>query len=149
MVLGTASESDASLLAVGDPIELVGDGPRGAGVISSILATVDAATRRVPVEAQLKNDGQSPLRAGSFARTQARARKEVAVLRLPASALRPGSQNEVMVVKAGTLHARRVLFLTESDGTLVVRAGLAPDEVVLKAPSSEARDGDAVAVAGQ
>ena len=70
------------------------------------------------------------------------------VVRLPATTLRPGSQNEVMVVKEGArLEARRVTFTRAADGQLLVRAGLKADERVLLSPSPEAQDGDAVKLA--
>ena len=66
----------------------------------------------------------------------------------PASALRPGSQDEIVVVDKGHARIVHVLFSTASDGSLLVRAGLDARDAVLKNPSSEARDGEEIALEG-
>jgi hypothetical protein len=71
------------------------------------------------------------------------------VLALPHEALRPGSQDEVMVVKGDRLSARRVDFVIARDGSLLVRRGLDARDDVLAAPWAEAKDGDAIAMASK
>jgi RND family efflux transporter MFP subunit len=139
----TVSEGDVGLVKTGASVELTLDGKKIEGKVSAVLSSVDSATRRVPVEAQLTNDGQ--LLGGSFVRAQIVGLSEVPVLRLPANTLRPGSQNEVMVVRAGRLERRHVTFSTDGS-TILVRAGLAANERVLVAPSAEAQDGDPAGV---
>jgi multidrug efflux pump subunit AcrA (membrane-fusion protein) len=104
---------------------------------------VDPATRRVPVEAEIKND-QSGLLGGSFVRARVVGLDRLAVLKLPGETLRPGSQNEIMIVKGGRLEARKLTFTVASDGTLLVRDGLGAGERALLSPSAEAKDGDSV-----
>jgi RND family efflux transporter MFP subunit len=133
---GTIGEGDVQLVRSGAPVEVAGH----AGTLTAVLGAVDAATRRVPVEAQLANDGS--LLAGSFVRAQVKGNKALAVLKLPSTALRPGSQDEVMIVKEGHLVARRVTFAIGGDGALYVRAGLDARDQVVAAPSPEAADGD-------
>jgi RND family efflux transporter MFP subunit len=139
----TVSEGDAGLVKAGAKVELRVDGKPIYGNVNTILSSVDSATRRVPVEALIVNDAN--LLGGSFVRAQLLGLAEVPVLKLPANALRPGSQNEVMVAKAGRLERRRVTFSTVGE-SMFVRAGLGADEKVLLSPSPEAQDGDPVAM---
>ena len=149
-LVATVSESDTALVHVGDPvrIELV-DGGRAEAKITAVLPAVDPATRRVPVEAEIDNERQPPLLGGQFVRASVGGGAEIPVVRLPASTLRPGSQDEVMVVRDGKLVARRVVFAVAGDGSLLVRRGLDDKDQVLGNPQAEARDGDRVEVAGE
>jgi membrane fusion protein (multidrug efflux system) len=133
----TVSEGDAALVKAGAKVQV----DSHVGEVHAVLSSVDAATRRVPVEALITNDGQ--LLGGSFVRAQLLGLDEIAVLKLPANALRPGSQNEVMVVRDGRLERRRVTFSSVGE-VLYVRSGLKNDEQVLLSPSPEAQDGDPV-----
>lgn len=135
-------EADAALVKPGAPLELELDGRRVPGRIVAVLSSVDPATRRVPVEAEIKNDPKAPLLGGAFVRAAVMGLAPVKVLRLPASALRPGSQNELVVAEGGRLRLRHILFSRAADGALLVRSGLAPTEKVLATPSPEAQDGD-------
>jgi len=139
---GTVGENDASLVRVGAPVRILVDGKTLTGQITAVLSTVDAATRRLPIEAELKND--AGLLGGTFVRAVALGTEEVSVLELPSTVLRPGAQDEVMVVKDGRLETRRVRFTTATGGILLVRSGLGADERVLQTPSAEAKDGDRV-----
>ncbi|MGZ3442420.1 MAG: efflux RND transporter periplasmic adaptor subunit [Polyangia bacterium] len=141
---GAIGEADAPLVRPGAPLEVRLDGRVVQGRVVAVLSSVDAATRRVPIEAEIKNDGGQPLLGGSFVRAVVSGLKPVQVLRLPASALRPGSQNELVVVQGGRQHLRHVLFARAADGALLVRSGLEPNERVVVAPTAEAADGDAV-----
>jgi RND family efflux transporter MFP subunit len=138
-------EADAPLVKPGAPLEVRLDGRSVPGRVVAVLSSVDAATRRVPLEAEVKNDGNQPLYGGSFVRAAVKGLKPVAVLRLPATTLRPGSQNEVLVVDGAHMRVRHILFARAADGALLVRSGLEPNERVLVAPTAEAADGDAIA----
>jgi len=142
---GAIGEADAPLVRPGAPLEVKLDSRTVQGRVVAVLSSVDAATRRVPLEAEIKNDGGQPLLGGSFVRAAVSGLKPVPVLRLPASALRPGSQNEVLVVEGKRAHLRHVVFARAADGALLVRGGLEPTERVLETPTAEAADGDAVA----
>jgi RND family efflux transporter MFP subunit len=157
----TVTEADADLLAPGAEVVITGERGDVRGRISAILSTLDARTRRVPVVAEFDNpsgeptskggrakQGEPPLRAGSFVRARVAAQREVPVLRVPHAVLRPGSQDEVLVVGAASsrLDLRRIVYSIAPDGTLLVRRGIdASDELVL-APIAEAKAGDEVRV---
>jgi len=143
---GTVGEADASLVKPGAAVSLTVDGRPITGKVVAVLSSVDPATRRVPVEAEIKNDGPTPLLGGTFVRARVTGLGQVDVVRVPASTLRPGSQDEVMVVNGARLEARRLVAHVAADGTLIVRGGLRAGEQVLVGPSAEAKDGDAVAL---
>jgi RND family efflux transporter MFP subunit len=141
----TVSEHDANLLLVGAPVTLELETGKASGRISAVLGTVDEKTRRVPVEAAFDNPGF--LRAGAFVQARVNAKSEISVLRLPHDVLRPGSQDEVMVVlDGGRLEARHVVLAVDKDGTLLVRRGLTAADKVVAKPKPEAKTGDVVSV---
>jgi RND family efflux transporter MFP subunit len=141
----TVSEHDANLLLVGAPVTLDLETGKATGRISAVLGTVDERTRRVPVEATFDNPGF--LRAGAFVQARVDAKNEIPVLRLPHEVLRPGAQDEVMVVlDGGRLEARRVVLAVDKDGTLLVRRGLSATDKLVAKPKPEAKTGDLVKV---
>jgi RND family efflux transporter MFP subunit len=144
----TVGEADAILLSPGAPVEIRAGSRVVKGTLTTVLRTVDPATRRVPVEAEIVNPADAPLLANSFVRATLGGGEAVPVLRLPATARRPGSQDEVMVVSGGKLHTRKILFVLAPDGALLVRSGvsepLTEHDDVLERPSAESRDGDLV-----
>jgi len=144
---GAIGEADAPLVKAGAPLEVKLDGRTMQGRVVAVLSSVDPATRRVPLEAEIKNDAGQPLLGGSFVRAAVSGLKPVPVLRLPATALRPGSQNEVLVVEGTRAHLRHVVFARATDGALLVRGGLEPTDRVLETPTAEAAEGDAIAEA--
>ncbi|MEZ4299158.1 MAG: efflux RND transporter periplasmic adaptor subunit [Polyangiaceae bacterium] len=139
----TLSEGDAHLVQVGDEIDV--DGRKGK--ITAVLPSLDAMTRRVPMVAEIPNGGDSPLFARSFVRAKIASPREISTLRLPGTARRPGSQDEIVVVEKGLARIRRVVFDVGDDGTLFVREGLAATDQVIAAPSGEMLDGQEVVVA--
>jgi RND family efflux transporter MFP subunit len=141
----TVSEHDANLLSPGAPVTLELETGKVTGRISAVLGTVDEKTRRVPVEASFDNPGF--LRAGAFVQAHVDAKSQISVLKLPHEVLRPGTQDEIIVVSdAGRLDARRVVLAVDKDGTLLVRRGLSAGEKVVLKPKPEAKTGDAVTV---
>lgn len=142
---GTVSPEDAALVRVGAKVEFVdGNGQRAAGTVTAVLPSVDTSTRRVPVEAVVRND-DGKLRGNTFVRAMmAGGTGPVDVLRLPSTALRPGSQDELVVVEGGRTVVRHVSFVMDQAGDVLVRRGLGPDEDVVRAPSSELKEGVAV-----
>ncbi|MSP26087.1 MAG: efflux RND transporter periplasmic adaptor subunit [Myxococcales bacterium] len=140
-LVGTVGEADAALVSVGAVASLA-DGR--AVTITAVLPSVDPATRRVPLEAVLDNDarkGMRPLRSGEFVRATIATREPVAVLAVPGSALRPGSQDELVLVRDGKIAIVRVVFARDRDGTLLVRQGLTADAAVVLAPTTELSEG--------
>jgi RND family efflux transporter MFP subunit len=141
----TVSEHDANLLIPGAPVELVLENGKATGRVSAVLGTIDQKTRRVPVEASFDNPGF--LRAGAFVQAHVDAKNEIDVVRLPHEVLRPGSQDEVLVVlDGGRLDVRRVVFSIDKDGTLLVRRGIAATDRLVVKPKPEAKSGDVVTV---
>lgn len=147
-LVGTVSELDAPLVKVGAQVTLKIEttGKTVAAKVTSVLPSVDSATRRIPVEAELENDAAEPILAGTFVRAQVAGGQPMAVVKLPGTALRPGSQDEVLVVEGGKLRVAKVVFTRAGDGSLLVRSGLTAKHTVLESPSPEAKEGDKVAV---
>jgi len=146
---GSIGESDANLVHPGSLVQV--DGAHGAvtGVVTALLGAVDPNTRRVPLEALLDNGKDATaLRSGSFVRASIQGGAPLSVLRLPHEALRPGSQDEVLVVRNGALVAERVSYALGKDGSLLVRSGLLASDPVVFAPKPEAKTGDRVVVEG-
>jgi RND family efflux transporter MFP subunit len=141
----TVSEYDANLLQPGSTIQIETPVGTVAGEISAVLSSVDASTRRVPVEAVVKND-DNKLRAGSFVRAYIQGGAPIDVLKLPHTVLRPGSQDEIFTVNADTLVSRRVVYALDKEGSLLVRSGLTAAEQVVVSPTPEAKTGDKVSV---
>jgi RND family efflux transporter MFP subunit len=139
------SDGDAEIAAVGASAKLAGSGRSGRIFVN--LPSVDPQTRRVPIVAVIPNDGPKPLIAGVFVRATITSAAEIEVLKLPASALRPGSQDEVVVVERDKARLVRVSFARAEDGSLLVRSGIEAQDVVLLAPSAEIKDGDTVELA--
>lgn len=143
----TVSEHDANLLVLGAPVMLDLETGKASGRISAVLGTVDPQTRRVPVEASFDNPGF--LRAGAFVQARVAAKSEIPVLKLPHEVLRPGSQDEVLVLgEGGRLEVRHVVLAVDKDGTLLVRRGLQPTDKLVEKPKPEAKAGDVVTVEG-
>lgn len=141
----TVSEHDANLLLPGAPVELVVENGKATGRVSAVLGTIDQKTRRVPVEAAFDNPGF--LRAGAFVQAHVDAKNEIDVLKLPHEVLRPGSQDEVLVVlDGGKLDVRRVVFSIDKDGTLLVRRGITATDKLVAKPKPEAKAGDSVTI---
>lgn len=151
----TLSQTDARLVDVGaeilvdgedsaTPIDGSGKGVAAGlrGRITAVLGSLDPQTRRVPMLAEIPNEASPPLLAGAFVRATILSTREAQVLTLPASALRPGSQDEVVVLDRGHAHLVHVLYTAAPDGSLLVRSGVTSADAVVASPSSEVREGD-------
>lgn len=152
----TLSESDAAMVEIGsvftidDPaITTVLEGESAKpvlpkGRITAVLNSLDPQTRRVPIVGELPNKPPTGLRAGAFVRVTITPQKEINTIRLPAGALRPGSQDEVVLARGGKAHIARLSLSIGEGGALYVRSGLSPSDEVLLEPSVELRDGDEI-----
>ncbi|MBK9264218.1 MAG: hypothetical protein IPM54_31005 [Polyangiaceae bacterium] len=109
------------------------------GKVTAVLGSLYPQTRRVPLVAEIPNGTDSGLLAGSFVRAQVVAEAPVDALELPGSAIRPGSQDEVVVVKDGKAHLVRVSFANGASGTIYVRKGLDASDRVVARPRSETK----------
>jgi RND family efflux transporter MFP subunit len=139
----TLSEADAQLVEVGAPVTI----GNVTGKVTTVLPSLDPTTRRVPMLAEFTNDGDKPLFARAFVRASIAASREVHVLKLPATALRPGSQDEVVLLQDGKAQIKRVVYSVSEDGSLLVREGLDAAENVVVRPSAETQTGDPLSVA--
>ncbi len=149
----TLSEADARMVEAGDVFELesgfevASEGEkreRPKGKITAVVGSLDPQTRRVPFIGELKNDPKLGLRSGAFVRATIAPAREVPALKLPGTALRPGSQDEVVVVRDGKARVARVALSIGEGGALYVRSGLSASDEVLLEPSAETRDGDLI-----
>jgi RND family efflux transporter MFP subunit len=141
---GTIAERELGVVKPGDTVNVrVGD-REVTGKLAAVVGATDMMTRRVPIEAVLDNDGAAPLLPGQFVRATIHGGAPVPVLSLPSTALRPGSQDEVFVVRDGKLAVRRIVFAQGEGGKLLVRDGLAASDDIVVAPAADWRDGDAV-----
>jgi RND family efflux transporter MFP subunit len=146
----TVSEDDANLLSHGAEVRLTSDGRELSGKVTAILATLDPRTRRVPVVAEFDNAraeaGGRSLRAGAFVRAWVASKDAIPVLRLPHAVLRPGSQDEILTVNPSSsrLEGRRIVYAIDSNGTLLVRRGISPDDSIVLDPIPEAKTSDLV-----
>jgi RND family efflux transporter MFP subunit len=111
------------------------------GKVTAVLGSLDPQTRRVPVLAEIPNDPAAPLLAGAFVRATVTSTKEVTVLELPPGALRPGSQDEIVVMVGGKAHLVRVAFTQGEGGALLVRGGVTAADAVVLNPRSEVHEG--------
>jgi RND family efflux transporter MFP subunit len=146
---GAIRADDAALVRVGLPVEIHGDDGRavaGRGKLTAVVPALDQATKRVPVEATVANEGDAPLLAGALVRASVRSAKPVAVLSFPHTVLRPGSQDEVVLVSGGKLEVRKVAHVVGADGAILVRSGVAPTDDLLLRPWAEATNGQSVTV---
>lgn len=140
---GSIGESDASLARVGSRVSIQTPSGVAVGHIRAVVGVLDAGTRRIPVEADVEpHDG---LHVGSFVRATIDTDEPVAVWSVPGQALRPGSQDVVLVVRNGQLEERNVMFSVDTrSGNLLVRRGLMGNEQIVLSPRPEARSGDKV-----
>lgn len=152
-LVGTVSELDVPLVKVDAVVSVNGKlvEAGGGAKVKAVLPTLDPATRRVPVEAIVPNpggDGAAPLIAGSFVRASIAGGAKVEVLMVPATALRPGTQDEVFVLDGGKAKIRRVAFTRGADGELLVREGLSERDLVIESPTPDLIEGAKVEAPG-
>ncbi len=142
---GTIAENELGIVRPGDPVT-VRVGERVVhGKLAAVVGSADLMTRRVPIEAVIENQGEVPLLPGQYVRASVQGGKALAALALPSTVLRPGSQDEIFVVREGKLVLRRVVFAVGDAGKLLVREGLDPAADVVLTPAPDAHEGDAVA----
>jgi len=139
----TVHPSDVANIALGATVELEGE-RKLLGKVTVVFPSVDAQTRRVPIYAEIPNDPSAPLLAGVFVRAHITAPSESRVLKLPAAALKAGSQDEVWLIHEGKAATAHLVFTTGEDGALYVRAGVTEKDDVILAAGQALHEGDAV-----
>jgi Cu(I)/Ag(I) efflux system membrane fusion protein len=144
----TVGEDDVALVRIGATATVTYKGRSVAGKVTALVPSLDATTRRAPVEIEVPNERpaerEQPLLAWAFVHAAIQGQGQVDAVRIPGTARRPGSQDEVVVVQGGKAHVVRVAASQEPDGSWTVRSGLSTSDVVLVAPDGEVHEGDAV-----
>jgi RND family efflux transporter MFP subunit len=128
----TVSQSELEALRQGMPAMLEGSGAQG--TVTSVVRSLDAASRRAPAEIVIPN-GEGRLVAHALVRARVSTGAPIPAARIPASARR--SDGTVLVVAAtGLVESRRVEAVADLDGTWLVPVGLSvEDQVVVLAAS--------------
>ncbi len=142
----TVGEEDVSIMKVGAPVEVAYRDRKVNGRVIALVPSLDQATRRAPIEIQVDNDPKNPLLAYGFVRATAQGEREIPVMRLPPSARRPGSQDEVVKVAGGKAQVLHVPHTVDTDGSWMVLRGLTADDTILLLPDADVKDGDAIEI---
>jgi RND family efflux transporter MFP subunit len=141
----SVSEDDAALIKVGQRVTIRYRDREVFGKVSTLVPSLDPMTRRAPVEIEVPNQQGEPLLGYGFVRAVIEVGVEVPVVRVPATARRPGSQDEVVKVEGGKVAVARVTFTADDDGSWLVRGGgLTVSDVIMLTPSAEVKNGDLV-----
>jgi RND family efflux transporter MFP subunit len=142
-VAATVTRAQAEHLRTGDEVEAVLEGEAAVPATLSIVASAgDPGSLRVLVKADIPSG--SGARAGSFARLRLPGGAEDAALMVPRDALvERGALTGVYVVEEGRARLRWISPGEERGDRVVVRAGLAAGEEVIRRPGPMA-DGAAV-----
>lgn len=141
----TVGEDDVSLVKVGAIVTVRYRDRAVSGKVIALVPSLDQGTRRAPAEIEVPNDANAQLLAWSFVHATLEAPGELDVVRIPSTARRPGSQDEIVIVADGRARVVRVGYAVGDDGSWLVRSGLSTSDLVLVAPDAEVKDGDAVA----
>ena len=139
-------EEEVPLVKLGAPVTVVYRDRSVVGKVVALVPSLDPATRRAPIEVEVPNGTGEPLLAWSFVRARIDAKGEVQVLRVPATARRPGSQDEVFRLAGGKARLVHVVHATDEDGTWLVTSGLTADDQLLVNVDPDTKDGDDVEV---
>jgi len=146
------SELDVVQLRAGDPVSVLLDAYPGqplTGRIRRIFPTADPATRLVPVEVAIRQDGQRLARAGFLARVELALGNRENVLLVPASAIvGDAGSSAVFVVEDGTAYRRAVRTGLNSEGRVEILSGVKEGDPVVVAGNNGLRDGAQVRVVG-
>jgi RND family efflux transporter MFP subunit len=140
----TVGDEVADLVKPGLEVKLKYRDRTVTGKVSTVIPSLDQATRRAPIEISVPNDESEPLLAWSFVRAEIQSDKDVPALRVPGSARRAGSQDEMVVLKDGKAHVVHVTGAIDEDGSWLVRDGLTASDAVVLDPSSDLQEGDAL-----
>lgn len=147
------SELDVVQLHPGDAVSVALDAyPERplTGRIRRIFPAADPATRLVPVEVALRQDGERIARSGFLARIELALGTRTGVLLVPASAVvGDAASAAVFIVQDGTALRRSVRTGLNSEGRVEILSGIQPGDPVVIAGNNGLRDGAEVRVVGQ
>ncbi|QFZ85996.1 efflux RND transporter periplasmic adaptor subunit [Variovorax paradoxus] len=137
-VVFAVPEDRAALIKTGSPVAVRGwsGGEVLQGKVREVAASADAVTRTYSVKVSIDAATSPALGATVYARPQALARTDVAVIKLPTSALRQegkGSAVWVLDKDSMTVRSQPVQVVTADGNEAVIGAGLAPGAMVVAA----------------
>ena len=144
---GALGEGEALLVKVGAEVTVNYRDREVKGKLITLVPSLDPATRRAPVEIEVPNDPQNPLLANGFVRATIQGDHEVDAFRLPPTARRPGSQDEVVKFVDGKAQVVHVPHATDGDGSWIVLQGVSGSDVIVLNPPDDVRSGDTLDVA--
>ncbi|HEY6225028.1 MAG TPA: efflux RND transporter periplasmic adaptor subunit, partial [Gemmatimonadales bacterium] len=141
--------ADAALLKEGDTVTVTasdaGAAALGSGVVTSVGAAVDSATRAIPVRARIAHPAR-PLRIGEsiFGRIVTALHPHAVVV--PVDALVPEGESYILFVvdSTGTAHQRTVTIGGRTEAAVEVLTGLAAGETVVTHGAYGTADGSKI-----
>jgi RND family efflux transporter MFP subunit len=140
----TLGEEDVGLASIGTAVKIEYRDRTANGKVIAAIPSLDQATRRAPIEVEVPSE--PGLLAWSFVRASIESQREATGFKLPPKAHRPGSQDEVVIVREGVAKIVKVVHHDLEDGSWMVRSGLGASDHVLVSPPPELADGEAVNV---
>lgn len=127
----TVNRSELEMISVG--LEVSVEGSDAVGTLSAVVRSLDALTRRAPVEVLVPNESGS-LVANSFVRARVPVGAERSVLRIPATSRR--LDGTVYVVGEGArVEKREIVADVGEGGDWLVTDGLSPEDRVVTRPT--------------
>jgi RND family efflux transporter MFP subunit len=140
----TVGEQDADVVKPGASVAVRLRDRAVTGRVTAVVRSLDQATRRAPVEVEVNNDPKEPLLAWSFVHASIEGGRDVPALEVPDAVRRPGTQDELFVLRDGRAKALHVEHGVSATGGWVVREGLAATDLVVLAPDLDLKDGDPI-----
>lgn len=139
----TVGEEDADVVKMGALATVKIRDRAVSATVTAVVPSLDQATRRAPVELEVPNDPNDPLLAWSFVHVSIAGGKEVPALAFPEAARRPGSQDEIFVLRDGRAKLLHVAHGV-AGGSWVTREGVLKTDLVILQPDTEMKDGDPI-----
>ena len=147
-VLLSIPEDQINALAPGQPAQVQLDAypeRRFAGKVVNIGAKATGDSHRYPVEVEVANQQDLPLKAGMFARTTITTASYAQVPVIPSAALVAGTpQPSVYVVRQGRAFLNPVVLRRQQGDLVGIRAGLQEGDLVVTLGQQRLREGVAV-----
>lgn len=140
----SVGEQDAEIVKPGAAVQVRIRDRQVTGRVTTVVRSLDQATRRAPVEVEVQDDPKEPLLAWSFVHASIEGGREVSALEVPGAVRRPGTQDELFVLRDGRAKVLRVAHGTSPSGGWIVRDGLAPTDLVIVRPELDLKDGDPI-----
>lgn len=116
--------------------------------VTHVAAAADAATRMVPVTAEVAKEDRDAARPGAFAEVEVGVQAIADALVVPETSIRPSEKGFLAYVVDGGVARERILTLgmRTADGLVEVRDGLKADEILVVRGAEALREGAEVRV---